>query len=962
MQKPLMIAIHCGGMPFNGRTIPSGKSLGGSESAAYYMARELAQRGHKVVVFTASKEPCRIDDVIYDSFGTTSEAAPLGDRFTYAMRVPWDVVVVQRHPLAFATPMNSKLNIWWLHDLALHRFSSLVERQLPFIDQIFAVSDFHKKQVSSVYGISEEFITATLNGMDYSQVEQIRKAPPQRDRRQLVFASRPERGLEELVAPGGIMEKLPDFQLAVCGYDNTTEEMAPLYHYLWGRCEELPNVKNYGHLGKDDLYQLLARSGAYIYPTNFEDTSNILLLEANSVGTPFIGPSYHAALQETAKGGGFLGVSLKDDLSVDRDAFASSIKSLLSNDSAWERLSKKALEKHQPWSAAAEQWEDEFYQILAEKSADKVRLTKHLERMSDIEALMRLHQGDIAAIEKILPDFRENYDFWIKDNFREHYRAYYEYEAKRGVVYGPEELAGNARFEHTCNVIAELKPKSLLDYGCAHGHYAINIAKRMPGIRDILGVDIEESNIEKARAWALKDGVDDRTEFIVGTAEAIPSEKQFDLILVCEVLEHVKDPAQLIESLKAKLSPGGYILLTTPYGPWEAIGYREHKGWRAHLHHFERWDLFELFGSQPEYKLLAIPHSLDLGHHLVYFKAGGAAVGDIDYRRKLTTQAPRETVSLCMIVKNGETTLGRTLEKASPLVDEILVQIDEQTDDETLMVAEQFVAKVSWAKSPMEIGFDAARNLSIAEATGDWILWLDSDELFERTENVFKYLRRSPLMGLGVPQHHFSEEPPGILKTDFPCRLFRNRRGIKFFGLVHEHPEAEINKGPGRVVLAQDFGIMHVGYSTEAIRRRRFERNWPLMQRDVKKYPDRTLGQFLWMRDLSHMCKYLRERTGGVVTPEVRRFAEEAIRMWDTVLGTRNVRMISDGLQFYSEAVMHLLNGNGIEYALDVKARRGPIAPTVNPMRGYFLNAEAIKKFAEIVTDEVTKIYSERYF
>lgn len=155
---------------------------------------------------------------------------------------------------------------------------------------------------------------------------------------------------------------------------------------------------------------------------------------------------------------------------------------------------------------------------------------------------------------------------------------------------------------------------------------------------------------------------------------------------------------------------------------------------------------------------------------------------------------------------------------------------------------------------------------------------------------------------------------------------------------------------------------MHVGYSTEAIRRRRFERNWPLMQRDVKKYPDRTLGQFLWMRDLSHMCKYLRERTGGVVTPEVRRFAEEAIRMWDTVLGTRNVRMISDGLQFYSEAVMHLLNGNGIEYALDVKARRGPIAPTVNPMRGYFLNAEAIKKFAEIVTDEVTKIYSERYF
>jgi hypothetical protein len=63
-KKPLMICIHCGGLPFNGETIPSGKSLGGSESAAYFMAKELVKLGHKVVVFTNMPKPGKWDGVI----------------------------------------------------------------------------------------------------------------------------------------------------------------------------------------------------------------------------------------------------------------------------------------------------------------------------------------------------------------------------------------------------------------------------------------------------------------------------------------------------------------------------------------------------------------------------------------------------------------------------------------------------------------------------------------------------------------------------------------------------------------------------------------------------------------------------------------------------------------------------------------------------------------------------------
>lgn len=958
---PLIIAIHCLGMPFNGETIPSGQSLGGSESACYFMAKELVRLGHKVVVFTTMPKPGRFDGVIYDHIGKVSEQAPLGDRFHYAMKVPWDVVIIQRHPLAFKAPINSKLNIWWTHDLALHRSAPLVDMQLPFLDKVFAVSRFHRDQIASVYGIDKEFITATFNGVDYELFKDVRDNPPRRSVKDLVFASRPERGLEELVAPGGIMEQLgSEYMLHVCGYDNTVPEMEGYYRYLWSRCDELPNVRNHGPLGKADLYQLLARCGAYIYPTTFEDTSNIMLLEANAAGTPFICPADHAALPETGENAGVVFVPLKDG-AVDRSGFVAAIKSLLNNDSAWDKLHKKALKKNQTWEQAAKQWEKEFFSLLSEKSSSFLSLAKHFERMSDIVALHKLYGGDVKAIDQVVPDFSSNYDFFLNGTYAEHYEEYYEYEKNRGVNYGPESLDGNPRFEHTVNVIKEANPRTMLDYGCAHGHYVMNILKRAPGIQ-ITGMDINASNIEKARAWALQENPMVMPEFIVGVAADLKEDQKFDLILAAEVLEHVPDPRAVVEKLKQHLNPDGYIVTTTPYGPWEAIGYKEHKGWRAHLHHFERQDLNDLFANQPDFKLIAIPQDYELGHYLVYFKAGGEEVGHIDYDRKFETQAPRETVSLCLIARDAELTIGQTLSKTENIADEVIVVIDEQTGDETAAVCEQFGAKIYYGKSPLEIGFAAARNESIKHAACDWVLWMDADEHFERANNIFKYLRKSPVMGFGIPQHHISEQPAGILKTDFPCRLFRNHRDIQFFGVVHEHPEKKMNDGVGKVHLIQDLGIIHFGYSTEDIRRKRFMRNWPLMMREIKENPDRILGQFLWMRDLAHMAKYLLERTGGQRTPEVMQYASMALEMWEKVLDTKNIRIIADGLQFYSEAVHHLTNGNGIEYELDLKIRKGALAPTVPKLRGYFLNSDHIEKFSKLINEEAVKVYREKYF
>ena len=499
------IAMAVPGMPFNGETIPNGQSLGGSESAGYYMARELVKRGHKVIVFTNSEKGGTWDGVTYEYLGPPRDGMPLGERFHYVMRAPYDVVIAQRHWHAFSSIYNSKLNIWWLHDLALHRQSIQVQTQLMNVDQVFTVSEFHKRQVSDVYGIPEKFIHATKNGIAYEEYEGLEQF--EREPNSLIYASRPERGLENLVGKDGIMEMLPNCHLYVCGYDNTVPQLRAYYEYLWQCCDERKNVTNVGALGKRQLAELMARTMLYVYPTTFEDTSCMVALEANACGTPFIAFKT-AALPETMKDAGSVLLEL-DEGKVDKKTFAKTVRTSLHK---WGGLHKKATAKRQAWPDIAEEWEGQFEAMLQERSADKYRLNKHLEQHSDIVAAVK------NGAEKTVPGLKANYYFFFSGEYFDHYMRYYNKEDKRGVHYGPEEKGLEARFQYVFDAIRKLKPKTVLDFGCAHGPYTMNLAHRMPDVR-FTGIDFVQSNIDKARAWAKKDHVQDWVKFVYGEIE-----------------------------------------------------------------------------------------------------------------------------------------------------------------------------------------------------------------------------------------------------------------------------------------------------------------------------------------------------------------------------------------------------------------------------------------------------------
>jgi len=232
----------------------------------------------------------------------------------------------------------------------------------------------------------------------------------------------------------------------------------------------------------------------------------------------------------------------------------------------------------------------------------------------------------------------------------------------------------------------------------------------------------------------------------------------------------------------------------------------------------------------------------------------------------------QQTVSVCMIVKDAQGTLYRCLESVKSIADEIIV-CDTGSSDRTMEIAREYTDQVY--EIPWGDDFAAARNRSIEKATGDWVLWIDADEYLVGAENVGKYLRDNMYNGYVIRQHHQAIDAE--FKPDVPVRLFRNRMGIRFFGCVHEHPETGLNEGVKPAVILGDVHVMHDGYVTENVRRRRFLRNLPMVLKDRKRHPNRRLGLVFLERDYIHLARYELERTHGVMTERVQKYLRRAI-------------------------------------------------------------------------------------
>jgi len=93
----------------------------------------------------------------------------------------------------------------------------------------------------------------------------------------------------------------------------------------------------------------------------------------------------------------------------------------------------------------------------------------------------------------------------------------------------------------------------LLDVGCGSGDFLMRA--ECCGYEST-GIDIDASAIQIARARGLNAHVAQLHE--------LPGKGAYDVITLSHVIEHVRDPVQLVKDISEKLKLGGYLYLSTP--------------------------------------------------------------------------------------------------------------------------------------------------------------------------------------------------------------------------------------------------------------------------------------------------------------------------------------------------------------------------------------------------------------
>jgi tetratricopeptide (TPR) repeat protein len=205
-------------------------------------------------------------------------------------------------------------------------------------------------------------------------------------------------------------------------------------------------------------------------------------------------------------------------------------------------------------------------------------------------------------------------------------------------------------------------------------------------------------------------------------------------------------------------------------------------------------------------------------------------------------------VSFALIARNEEAKLGACLQSIAGLAGEIVV-VDTGSSDRTREVAARLGAKVF--DFPWVEDFAAARNECLRHATGDYIFWMDADEVIdevnrEKLRALFETLppvtdgsstNGHRLLAYAMKCRCLPDPQSGIATVVDHIRLFPNHPQIRWKYRVHEQILPALNQ-LGIPVVGTDIVIDHTGYQDPGLVQRKTERNLRLLELDYADHPE----------------------------------------------------------------------------------------------------------------------------
>ena len=210
------------------------------------------------------------------------------------------------------------------------------------------------------------------------------------------------------------------------------------------------------------------------------------------------------------------------------------------------------------------------------------------------------------------------------------------------------------------------------------------------------------------------------------------------------------------------------------------------------------------------------------------------------------------SVSLCMIMKDEEANLAHCLSSLKPIVDEIIIA-DTGSCDRSREIARIFGASV--IEIPWAGDFSAARNASLEQARGNWILVMDPDEVISpldhdrfrqmvadsvgkmvaRTIETRNYTNRVDLENwrANTGEYPIEEAGRGWMPSD-KVRLFPNLAAIRFENPIHEMVEPAIAR-LGIPDPKADIPVHHYGYLDDQRQQRKMQYYYELGKKKLEE-------------------------------------------------------------------------------------------------------------------------------
>lgn len=254
-----------------------------------------------------------------------------------------------------------KKNILWQH---LNYNEPLTQGMLNkyfvrSVDAFVYVSHWQYEKFRYVYSVPTEDVYIIKNAIE--PIEFINR--PKGEKIRLIYTSAPFRGLDVLLDAFELLNR-DDVELDV--YSSTIvygtdydKEHSQAYEDLFNRARSMRGVNYYGYANNKDIIKALQQSHIFAYPSVFEETCCLAMIEAGAAGCSIVSHNL-GAIYETASEWGTL-LPVRVDHTLMATHFANALNEQINSYSNNINLLKKQSEYfnfYYSWDRITSQWDN----------------------------------------------------------------------------------------------------------------------------------------------------------------------------------------------------------------------------------------------------------------------------------------------------------------------------------------------------------------------------------------------------------------------------------------------------------------------------------------------------------------------------------------------------------------------------------------------------------------------------